>query len=167
MVAHLNDTEYLEHHWNIVPLQATAFVNYFLHHGKTYLRDLVQGAINAGGGLFSTRSVHEWVFDYADPLLLLLQPDDPQTGIRTNDTSVARAAEYKGTTRIFTGANGNFERIADYVLWNSTDVVYYWPDPTMVDGNNQDVRKGKVWRDKKEKMAGKSGNGREKTGKWA
>lgn len=95
--------------------------------------------IAAGGGLIATRTVEEWIYDYEDPLLKLLQPGDPQTGIRTNDSSVDVARLYKGVSKITTG-KGNFTDIANYIWWNTTDTVNYWEEPVPVFGNNQDVR---------------------------
>lgn len=97
--------------------------------------------LNRGGGLFSQRSVYEWVFFFEDPLLLKLQPGDPQTAIRHNDTSIEDADLYKGTVKIWTG-QGAFPDIANVTLWNGTDALYIWEQPITIWGNNQDVRNG-------------------------
>ena len=70
-----------------------------------------RAAVAGGGGLFSRRSVQEWLFDYTDPLLSLFQPPaTPERPAVTNafrhsDVSEADARSYKKPWRMYTGLN--------------------------------------------------------------
>lgn len=134
-----NDTDLLMEKYGITPRQFVSFSNYFNTTRLTYNYRLLQSRIvlEKGGGFFSARTVYEWVYDFTDPLALLLQPGDPQTAIRHNDTSFEDAASYKLGVTINTGQN-NITDIANVVKWNGTETINFWEEPIPVYGNNQD-----------------------------
>lgn len=74
-------------------------------------RAMHRAAVAGGGGLFSRRSVQEWLFDYTDPLLSLFQPpatpEQPAVtnAFRHSDVSEADARSYKKPWRMYTGLN--------------------------------------------------------------
>lgn len=133
-----NPTELLAR-YGVTRSQFVAFSGYFNVIRLTYNYRLCESVIylDQGGGLFSARSVYQWVFNFEDPLLMLLQPGDPQTGIRSNDTSFEDASSYKIGIEMWTGQD-NITLVAEVIMWNGTDTITFWPKNITVGGNNQD-----------------------------
>jgi len=137
----VNNEEELEEVWGISQMQWVFFNLYILSLANTYDLRLYEEVtvLDHGGGLFTKRSVNEWVFDCKDPLLVYMQPRDPQVAIRYNDTSIEDSRSYKpGNTIMMTGST-DIRDVANVTQWNGTKFIEFWNNATIpVFGNNQD-----------------------------
>jgi len=70
---------------------------------SSYTLNIVQGALNAGGGLITTHTAREWLFGYWDPLLQLLSPADAFVYSFFNATSEDDARAHEGRWEFDTG----------------------------------------------------------------
>jgi len=66
---------------------------------EAYLRTL----LDAGGGLITTRTAHQWLWGMTDPLLAVLSPADSFVYSFFNSTSVEDAYTYQGYWEFNTG----------------------------------------------------------------
>lgn len=140
LIGSVLEPEELEATWGLSPQDLVVFGLYILGLADTYDLYLFNEVtvLQQGGGLFTKRNVHQWVFDFADPLLKYMQPRDPQTAIRYNDTSLEDARSYKpGKMAINTGAV-DFRMVANVTFWNGSSVLDFWAEPVTVAGNNQE-----------------------------
>ena len=51
----------------------------------TFVSDFLQSIFALGGGLLTTMSITEWIFDNTDPLLALIAPDQSDTSFFNNN----------------------------------------------------------------------------------
>jgi len=70
---------------------------------SSYTLSIVQGALNAGGGLITTHTAREWLFGFYDPLLELLSPADAYVYSFYNATSEDEARAHEGRWEFDTG----------------------------------------------------------------
>lgn len=100
-------------------LTSTTFLTYLVRKG---------GASSLETGLWATRSVREWLFEFDDPLLELLKLGDPapeahnSAFFRSFNSSKAAAAADKRLTRVRTG-RADVNRALTYVEWQNTTVL--------------------------------------------
>lgn len=109
------------------------YVNYLI---DVPINATISPVLDAGGGLLTTRTVDQWLWNHQDPLLLFLQANgidiDPNANLFTNHTNVSDALEGK-TSTFKTGAN-SLEEIGQYVKWQENSTVTVWKSPESARG---------------------------------
>lgn len=106
-----------------------------------YIRfNLIPGAVDpllnqiraAGGGMFTTRSVREWLFTARDPLLALVRPARANVGLVGNSTSAKETANYT-YVRVYTGKNDLYWSL---MPTNDGEKLDFWCGDVSVTGFN-------------------------------
>jgi len=91
-----------------------------------------------GGGLFTKRTVRQWLFNTTDPLLARLRPQNPICFLVKNDTSEQQVLQDRIPSTYYTGKN-DIDKIAAYIAWNGAKIVTgIWLDNMTVNGTNEE-----------------------------
>ncbi len=122
--------------WGLNATDANVLAGYINYLIDNPINAVISPVLAAGGGLVTTRTVDQWLWNHQDPLLLFLQANgidvDPSANLFTNHTDVNEALDEK-TSTIKTGAN-NLEEIAQYVKWQENTTVTVWQSDEPVRG---------------------------------
>jgi len=94
-----------------------------------------------GGGLISTRTVHQWLWNATDPLAAAVVPPHtavPPANLLQNDSSIDEAKQRYPASEYYTGKD-NITRIAEFILFRGQTVLEgVYPTPYNVGGTNED-----------------------------
>jgi len=92
--------------------------------------------------LITTRTVWEILWEDIDPLVKVLQPDDPYANIFFNYTSLEQADQLTGFYRVNTGRSDS-SKVEDISKWDGYETVDYFFENSdiVVEGNSGNVRK--------------------------
>ncbi|ELR22174.1 CD36 family protein [Acanthamoeba castellanii str. Neff] len=130
-----NDT-YVRETWGVGRGQADAFYVYFLYMLAEFSPKVMADAIAKGGGLFTTRTVDEWLMENTDPLLALLSPEQPDASILGNETTPEKARKRHGPDVVFTGKD-DINQVQVYTQWFGQTVIEdVYAEPIPVQGVN-------------------------------
>eukprot|EP00817_Percolomonadidae_sp_ATCC50343_P003696 CAMPEP_0117430436 /NCGR_PEP_ID=MMETSP0758-20121206/9976_1 /TAXON_ID=63605 /ORGANISM="Percolomonas cosmopolitus, Strain AE-1 (ATCC 50343)" /LENGTH=746 /DNA_ID=CAMNT_0005218455 /DNA_START=305 /DNA_END=2545 /DNA_ORIENTATION=+ len=94
--------------------------------------------INKGLGLITTKTIHEWVMDYEDPLL-----EKMGEGAKSRDLLVlqnetwAEATSRRLPSSIYTG-NDDINRVNEYSTWNGSEWLTLWKERVRIVGRDGD-----------------------------
>jgi len=105
--------------------EANAVAAYLGYLNTTFAFPLVQQAFASGGGLFTTRSVNEWLWTGVDPLLTVLE-FPAHVNLQDNDTTLLPHTIYTGT--------GDKALINEYIKWENKTEILVWEAPVRVGG---------------------------------
>ncbi|MCY3415128.1 MAG: hypothetical protein INQ03_25980 [Candidatus Heimdallarchaeota archaeon] len=90
----------------------------------------------AGGGLITTRTVNEWLWDYSDPLLEFLvangQDLDTSANFFGNDTSEDDARE--GLSNTYNTGKNDINKVGQYIKYQESTTVDVWASSEHVRG---------------------------------
>lgn len=103
-------------------VQALSFYNYYQY----IISQTLGAAISAGGGLWTTHSVRDFLFEYVDPLLSIVQPESSRVTVNRNYTSIeeVQALTDRYETR-YTGKD-DINKIQWYKVWRGKTAVTHW-----------------------------------------
>ncbi|MHA2363615.1 MAG: hypothetical protein ACXAC7_06635 [Candidatus Hodarchaeales archaeon] len=126
--------------WGLSPTEAVNVAGYLSYIMSVFIGEATLGPIfDLGGGLITTRTINEWLWDYNDPLLAFLQANadptiDPANNFFTNHTSTADA-ELEKTSTYNTGKN-DIAQIGQYVEWKENTSITMWAEDVSIDGTD-------------------------------
>lgn len=90
-----------------------------------------------GSGLFATRSVAEWLWNYTDPLAIRLMPDAPPMSFRHNLSTPAFAKAHTRPWTINTGMK-DISKLQNTIVWDGFAEVPFYGAPLKVKGVTED-----------------------------
>jgi len=117
-------------YWGFTVDNIGCVAGYFYGVKNPYSFNLMYNKIYpSGGGLFTTRSVADWLFNATDPLLLYANPELPSAAFLRNDTSEREGRTHRPNV-MYTGKD-NFSKVAWYKKWEGYSEVNYGVNRTV------------------------------------
>ncbi len=83
-------------------LAAYQFMTYFGYMTENYARTVLDDTLAKGGGLFTARTVREWLWEGKDPLLELVAPTLASKSVLVGNEVPSPRAEMQCTNRLLT-----------------------------------------------------------------
>jgi hypothetical protein len=90
-----------------------------------------------GSGLFVTRSAHEWLWDYTDPLVIRMLPDAPPMSFRHNLSTPEVAHKLTRPWTVNTGVK-DIKKLQNTIVWDGFRDVNFYKHPLQVEGATED-----------------------------
>jgi len=91
---------------------------------KSYNKDILKDYLINGSGLFTSRTVSQWIFNACDPLVSKLLNGAQCVNLRTNATSESQALGMSKPFTVNTGVK-DISKILTYELWNGTNQTVF------------------------------------------
>eukprot|EP01087_Luapelamoeba_hula_P015061 TRINITY_DN4467_c1_g1_i1.p1 TRINITY_DN4467_c1_g1~~TRINITY_DN4467_c1_g1_i1.p1 ORF type:complete len:777 (+),score=97.03 TRINITY_DN4467_c1_g1_i1:148-2478(+) len=112
-----------------------AVTGYFADFAYVYSRAKLNEIVESGNGMFVNRTVYQWVMNVTDPLIALLQPENSQTALIVNETTIEFARKKNMYYVSLTGKD-NVNKIGQYISWKNVTEVDIYGAPVKVTGVN-------------------------------
>jgi len=96
----------------------------------------LKSLVASGNGLFTNRTVHQWLWDVHDPVISMLSPDASQVALIVNETSPDMTRQRHQPDLCYTGKS-DINKIGQYIKWEGqTELVDAYTTPIPVEGSN-------------------------------
>lgn len=117
------NTTLLYERWGLTIDDASTFMTYFGYMTENYARTVLDDTLAKGGGLFTARTVREWLWEGKDPLLELVAPTLASKSVLVgNETSPDEARARHNVSVSWTGKR-NIADIGGYIEWEGETVL--------------------------------------------
>jgi hypothetical protein len=110
------DLQTLQKNWGLNVDDLVAFVPYFGYMAQEWGSVQMNNIIARGGGLFTNRTIHQWLWYVDDPLLGFIMPSAANTALVGNETTPDAARARHGLNLCYTGKH-DIQAIGDYIEW--------------------------------------------------
>jgi len=108
----------IEQIWGLNKTHALEFLGYLAGTTTAFGKPFLENIFAEGGGLFTQRTVHQWLMAGLDPLLVVaVGPKDAEISLITNETSPEFARSRHRNNTVLTG-NDDVKNVGQYVIWN-------------------------------------------------
>lgn len=132
-----NDFASINSIWGLTQQEAEIFGKYMYYVMSTFCNDaILHQVVEKDIGLVTRRTITEWLFNYVDPLLVLLQnPSASNSTLMLNDTSLDVAYNRWGYTVWNTGYY-NLTFRGQYSMDNGMTELPFWNAPIYTSGTD-------------------------------
>jgi hypothetical protein len=113
----------IEENWGLTEVQTPFFLAYFTDATYRVATPYIHSLFEEGGGLFTNRTVVQWLFNATDPLLLWLQPEKPTCSLLVNLTSEDDTRARTEKSILYTGKD-DIQQI-DYCIFGAKGWRFY------------------------------------------
>ncbi|KAL6058253.1 hypothetical protein QOT17_014986 [Balamuthia mandrillaris] len=120
------DLQQVQEIWGLDLGSLGVFIPNFLYDAWVFSKPSLEAIFAEGGGLFTARTVHQWLWHVEDPLLQVLMPSAAEAAIIINQTTPEMARQLRRPNTVYTGKN-DLTKVGVYKEWNglsSLDNVY-------------------------------------------
>jgi hypothetical protein len=117
------DGSLLYDRWGLSLEDASTFVAYFGYMTKSYATHVLDDVFAKGGGLFTARTVREWLWEGQDPLLELVAPTLASKSVLVGNETTPDEARARHNASVSWTGKGNVEDIGGYVEWEGQTVL--------------------------------------------
>jgi len=124
--------------WGLIMEDAFTFGAYFAYMTAKYATYVLGDVFAEGGGLYTAKTVHEWLWEDRDPLLEVVAPNLATKSVLIgNETSPDEARERHNASVSWTGKR-QIDEIGVYIEWQGTTSLHgvYAQDIPVVGVNN-------------------------------
>jgi len=127
----------IEEKWGASETDIAKFLPYFFALADTGSYYQLEDIFAAGGGLFTFKTVDEWLWGFKDPLVALVQPDQAVTYFNLNFTSEEDCYRRSKSNTYNTGYS-DVTQIMQYINWQGETEIKVFPEPYPVKGSSED-----------------------------
>jgi len=104
--------------WGLNETHALEFLGYLAGTMTAFGKPFLENIFAEGGGLFTQRTVHQWLMAALDPLLVVaVGAENAEVSLITNETSPEFARSKHRNNTVLTGKDKD-KNVGQYVIWN-------------------------------------------------
>ncbi len=120
--------------WGLSETESQLVAGYLQYFSQAFIvNDTLLPIFAQGGGLVSTRTVYQWLWDYTDPLLAVVNPQDPKNNLFTNETQ----QDPNEARDVFNTGKNDISKIWQYVEWKgNTTITGVWKEDVEIKGTD-------------------------------
>jgi len=120
--------------WGVTKLHGLRMLAYLFYVSTTFCPEIIGNIVANDGGVFTSKSVDEWLWVGHDPLLNFYYPD-ARSNMFTNYTDETQARSKETFNIQYTGKN-DINTLNNYVQWHEKSSIDIWKESESINGTD-------------------------------